>query len=417
MIPSAAIPIGSEEIVAVLCSLFTGADATSDDVAKFEKDLAIYLGGKKVFAFNSGRTALHTALQSLNLKRGDEVIVPAYTCAIVFEVVLRLGLKPVFVDVSRHSYNIDPELIREAITSKTKVIIPVHLFGHPCDMDLIVEIAEKYGLYIIEDAAQALGAEYKGKKVGTFLDLAMFSFGPGKVITGGGGGAVLLNNPELEPEMIQNYEKLPCSSLSNVVQAVRNVLALYMFSNSFTYPFVKNAVDWELERRERQIVENTVKLLPHSNSSPSLSETIVLEKMPNIVGAIASRQVKKIDTIIRKRRRNAATIFNEIMKRDINEILIPLQEAHIKDIYTRCVVQVRRLDIDLIRRICQKNGVDVVRPYSYLEALLISMEVKAPNSLQFAKSALALPNHPCLNTSDALKVVDVLEKAVKAVKC
>jgi perosamine synthetase len=185
MIPRTAIPIGNEELFSILFPVMRNGN---EEIADFEMDLASYLGALKVFAVNSGRTALFSALQALGLKKGENVIVPAYTCAIVFEVILRLGLKPNFVDVDPETYNFDPELIPKAITSGTRAIIPVHLFGAPCEMDQIMEIASKYGLFVVEDVAQALGAEYKGRKLGTFGDLAMFSFGPGKSVMSGEGG-------------------------------------------------------------------------------------------------------------------------------------------------------------------------------------------------------------------------------------
>jgi len=414
-IPLATVPISSKELRTFANRVLAGESIIGKDVRKFEGNLANYLGVSKTFAFNSGRTALYVALQALNLERGDEVLVPAYTCPVVFEVILRLGLKPVFVDADSQTYNIDPELLPKAITSKTKVVIPVHLFGRPCNMDPIVEIAEKNSLYIIEDAAQAIGAEYKREKIGTFGDLAIFSFGPGKVITSGSGGAVALNNSDTEAAIVENYEKLPPPSFSNVMQLARNIIGLYVFSNRYAYPFAQSSVSRELEETDKSIIENILTLSSYGSHCSSLNETIVLEKMPNVSGAIASYQLEKIDTIIQRRKENSVTIFDEITKRNLAKISIPPQDPNLNDIYTRCVVKTKRLNVDLLIHNLMKEGIEVRRPYKYLDALYTSISVQAPNSLRLIRSALALPNHPCLDMSDTFKIVDVLEKLLKQI--
>lgn len=163
-------------------------------VQEFENKFAGYLGMKYGIAVSNGTAALHTALLSCGIKEGDEVMVPAFTMAATWLAVLYVGAKPVFVDCELESYNIDTKLIEEKITRKTKAIIPVHVYGHPAEMDKILSIAKKYKLIVIEDAAEAHGAEYKGKKCGSVGDVNCFSFYANKIITTGEGGMVVTNN-------------------------------------------------------------------------------------------------------------------------------------------------------------------------------------------------------------------------------
>ena len=176
-------------------------------LAEFEKKFADYCDAKKCIGCGNGLDALSLILKAYNISDGDEVIIPANTFIATALAVSYVGAKPVLVD-SNDFYNMDVELIENAITDKTKAIIAVHLYGMPADMDPINEIASKYGLVVIEDAAQAHGAIYKGKKVGTLGDAAAFSFYPGKNLGSlGDGGAVVTNNEDIAEKIrkLGNY--------------------------------------------------------------------------------------------------------------------------------------------------------------------------------------------------------------------
>jgi len=166
-------------------------------VNQFEKLVADYLRVQHAIAVSSGTAALHLSLVALGIGTGDEVIVPAYTFPATANVVELVGAKPVLVDVDQETYNILVDQIEESITSKTKAIIPVHLFGNPADMEPIMEIAHKHNLWVIEDAAGALGSIYRGRKCGTIGHLGCFSFHPRKIITTCEGGMVVTNDDEL----------------------------------------------------------------------------------------------------------------------------------------------------------------------------------------------------------------------------
>lgn len=190
--------IKKEIDAAVLSTLESGHFILGPMVTKFEESIAAYLGVDFGVGLASGTDALVLALRALNIGAGDEVIIPAYTFFATAGTVLSVGAKPVFVDVDPQSYQIDVSKIKGSITSKTKAIIPVHLYGHPADMDPILEIAREHGLKVIEDNAQGFGAEYKGKKTGTFGDIGCLSFFPTKNLGAfGDAGGVVTNDPAL----------------------------------------------------------------------------------------------------------------------------------------------------------------------------------------------------------------------------
>jgi len=180
-------------------------------VTEFEQSFAKYIGVKYAVSVNSGTTALHTALLGLGIGSGDEVILPASTIGSCYFAIWYVGAKAVAVDVDPRSYNIDPNLIEAKITNKTKAIMVVHLYGQPAEMNAIMKIAKKHKLMVIEDAAEAHGAEYYGKKVGSIGDVACFSFYANKIVTSGKGGMVITNNKKLADKCrkLRNYNFSP----------------------------------------------------------------------------------------------------------------------------------------------------------------------------------------------------------------
>ena len=176
-------------------------------VRGFESHLRDYLNVKHALAVNSGTSALHAALLAAGIGEGDEVLLPSFTFVATANSVVASGAKPVFVDVSRQDYTIDIPDLKAKITKNSKAVIPVHLYGHPCDMDEVIETAEKESISIIEDACQSLGSTYKNKQTGTFGLLGCFSLYASKVLTSGEGGAVVTNDDNLAEKikMIRNH--------------------------------------------------------------------------------------------------------------------------------------------------------------------------------------------------------------------
>ncbi len=188
--------ISEEDIQAVVDVLHSDYLTTGPKIEEFEKEVAKYVGAKYAVAISNGTVALHAACFASGITKGDEVITTPITFAASANCALYCGAKPVFADIDPNTYNISPEEIEKNITSKTKAVIPVHYSGQPCDMDEIINIAEKNNLIVIQDAAHALGADYKGMKIGSFGDMTIFSFHPVKHITTGEGGMIVTNNEE-----------------------------------------------------------------------------------------------------------------------------------------------------------------------------------------------------------------------------
>ncbi len=166
-------------------------------ITRFEEDFAQFCKTKYAACCTSGLAALHLACSALGLKKGDEVIAPTFTMAASTNAIIFTGAKPVLVDSDPETYCIDADKIEEKITERTKAIMPVHIYGHPCDMDKINYLAKKYNLYVIEDAAEAHGAEYNGKRCGSMSDVGCFSFYANKIITTGEGGMCTTQNKEI----------------------------------------------------------------------------------------------------------------------------------------------------------------------------------------------------------------------------
>lgn len=193
--------IEEEEMNAVLEVMRTGWLTTGPRAKEFEAKFAQYVGATHAIAVNSCTAALHLALAAAGVGEGDEVILPTMTFAASGETVLFLKAKPVVVDVAANSFHIDPDQIERAITPRTKVIMPVHYSGYPCDMDAILAIARKHKLTVIEDAAHAVPTRYKGKLVGSIGDITCFSFYATKTLTTGEGGMITTENKELADRM------------------------------------------------------------------------------------------------------------------------------------------------------------------------------------------------------------------------
>ncbi len=196
-IPIAKPMLGDEEKQAVWKVMESGALAQGSTVAEFEEGFAKFIGTKHAIATSNGTTALHIALLSLGIGPGDEVITTPFSFMATATSIIFTGARPVFADILPETWNIDPESIRQAITPKTKAIMPVHLYGQSADMDQLGDIAEEHDLLIIEDACQAHGAEYRGKKVGGIGNIGAFSFYPTKNMTTGEGGMITTSSDDL----------------------------------------------------------------------------------------------------------------------------------------------------------------------------------------------------------------------------
>lgn len=228
-----------------------------EEVAAFEHEFARYLGAKHVIGVNSGTDALILALRSLGVGKGDEVITQPNSFIATTLAILEVGATPIFVDINPDTYQIDENLISEKITSKTKAILPVHMYGAPCNIEKIAQIAKEHKLFLIEDACQAVGSSFSNKKVGTFGELGTFSFYPGKNLGAyGDGGAICTNNTNIYKKLLslRNYgqtekyihNEIGVNSRLDEIQAA--VLRVKL----------KNVDRWNVQRRD---IANTYKKL------------------------------------------------------------------------------------------------------------------------------------------------------------
>ena len=194
---------GNEKAYVMDCIDSTWISSAGKYVEKFEAAFADFCGVKHAASCCNGTVALHLALMALGVGPGDEVIVPTLTFVATANTVVYCGARPVFVDSEPNTWNLDPAQLEAKVTPRTRGIIPVHLYGHPADMDHILSIARKRSLFVLEDAAEAHGAEYKGRKAGSMGDIAIFSFYGNKIVTTGEGGMVITNDDALAGKVRQ----------------------------------------------------------------------------------------------------------------------------------------------------------------------------------------------------------------------
>lgn len=248
-------------------------------VNKFEENFAKYLNIKKAVVTMNGTTALELALRTLGIGEGDEVIISSLTFISPVNTIKYVGAEPVFVDICKDTYVMNVDKIEELITSKTKAILPVHIYGHPVDMDKVMEIAKKYNLYVIEDSTESLGSLYKGKPTGTLGHIGCFSFNGNKLITTGAGGMMVTND-----ETLSDRAKF----LSTQTKVVEDNKAFYHPEIGYNF------------------------------------------RMPNILAAMGCAQLENIDEYVKIKRNNAA-YYNKLLK-NINGITIPVEKEYAKNV-------------------------------------------------------------------------------------
>ena len=329
------------------------------EVAGFEQDFAAYCSSAECIALNSGTSALHLALLAAGVGPGDEVITVPFTFVASVAAVVYAGARPVLVDIDPRSFTIDPSAIEAAITPRTKVILPVHLYGQAADMDPIMEIARRHGLVVIEDAAQAHGAQYKGRPVGSIGDMACFSFYPGKNLGAyGEGGAVTTGNAEY----------------ANTIHMLR---------------------DWGQDRKYHHLLRG------------------YNYRMEGFQGAILRVKLRHLDKWTEARR--AVVNHYNLLLTDC-DIETPKEMPwgrHVYHVYT-----LRSDDRDGLQAALQAEGIQTGIHYPvpvHLQPAYADMGYKPgafPQSEAAAKQVLSLPLYPELPFQSVARVVEVVKKAV-----
>ncbi|MEN3043175.1 MAG: DegT/DnrJ/EryC1/StrS family aminotransferase [Fervidobacterium sp.] len=355
--------IGEEEIEEIKKVLESGWLVQGDKVYEFENMVKNYIGVKHVLAVSNGTAALHLALLALDVSQKDEIIVPDFTFPATANVVEIVGAKCQFVDVDISTFNIDPDRIINKITEKTKAIIVVHEFGCPAQMDKIMEIAEKYSLKVIEDAACALGSEFNGKKVGTIGHVGCFSLHPRKNITTGEGGLVVTNDDKIAEKV---------SLLRNHGIKIRN-----------------GKVNFEIAGLNYRLT--------------------------NIQGAIGIVQMRKLESIIQKRKLLAEVYANFL--KEIPWIKLPHEPFYGRHIWqTYHVLLDERVDRNSLIDYLRTNGIEsnygayAVHREPYYKRKYNLQDRDYKNSIISADYGLALPMHSKLNYDDVVYISKKLKE-------
>jgi len=360
-IPVAEPVIGEEELKNVMEAVRSGwISSKGPFIEEFERRFSSYIGVKYGVATSNGTTALHLALLALGIGKGDKVLVPSLTFIAVANAVTYTGAEPVFVDSHPEYWCIDPEKIEEKIDDHTKAIIAVHSYGHPCDMDKIMSIARDHELYVIEDCAEAHGAEYKGKKVGSFGIISCFSFYGNKIITTGEGGMCLTNDEELANKMriFRDHGMNPNKKYWHDVIG-------------FNY------------------------------------------RMTNLQAAIGVAQLEKIDYLV-DRKRKIATTYSELLQ-DIPNVVLAPEMPWAKNVYWLYSILVEKSLRDKIIKHLEEHGIET-RPFFYPIHILppYKHNISLPIAEELSAKGLNLPSGPKLSEDQIEEVVKCLREAIKS---
>jgi dTDP-4-amino-4,6-dideoxygalactose transaminase len=356
MIPAAKPLIGPEERAAVDRVLHSGMLAQGPEVASFEKEFSTTVSRQNCIAVNSGTSGLHLALSAIGIRKGDEVIVPSFTFAATANTVALTGATPIFVDIDPRTFNISAVAVESAITTRTRAILPVHLYGQPAAMTEIMEIATRNNIFVVEDAAQAHLASFDGRPVGTFGIAGVFSFYPTKNMTSGEGGMITTSTDEVARQ---------CRLLRNQGMEIRYVNEI--------------------------IGHNT--------------------RMTDIHAAIGRVQLTKLSGWTEQRRLNAK-FFDE----NLRGIVVPYVAPNAFHVYHQYTIRIIGLDRDVfateLLRQGVGNGVYYPNPVHRLPSFDLSFDL--PETTRASKEVLSIPVHPSLSQSELEKIVTTVNSIAAA---
>ncbi len=364
--------IEEDDIQAVVEALQADFLTTGPKIAEFEQKFAEFVGAKYAVAVSNGTAALHIACLAAGIKEGDEVITTPITFVASANCVLYCGAKPVFADIDPLTYNIDPEDIRRKVTNKTKAIIAVHFTGQPCQMDEIREIADEYNLIIIEDAAHALGGEYKGKQIGSISEMTTFSFHPVKHITTCEGGMVTTNDKSL-------YERL-------------NLLRSHGITRDSAF-LIKNDGPWYYEQQELGFNY----------------------RITDVQCALGLSQLKKLDNFI-QRRKEIAQKYNKAFE-GLEGIIVPRQAEQCKNSWHLYVIQVTKKSRKSVVEGLHAKGIGVNVHYIpvYRQPFYQNngyADIWCINSERLYDSMISIPIYAGLSDEEQEYVIDQIKELI-----
>ncbi len=353
-------------------------------VKQFEKEFASYLKVKNAISVANGTDALIIAMKALGIKEGDEVITTTFTFFSTAESISAIGAKPVFVDIDTATFNIDCSKLINKITDKTKAILPVHLFGLPANMKDILVIAKEQGLYVIEDACQAIGAEYHGKKVGTLGDVACFSFFPTKNLScAGDGGMIVTNNDDI----------------ADIARAIRTHGSGVYGRRAYN---LMNDIHEELEANN---IENTV-------YNPTKYYNYIVgcnSRLDTIQAAILKVKLKKLDEWNDDRRKNATFYNSNIVNKLIEKPMDNIESKHVYHMYV-----IKSDYRDKLSYYLKEKGIATGVYYPiplHLQKVYSGLGYKEgdlPKSEYVSKRTLAIPVYPELSMEQKQYIIDTI---------
>ncbi|MDE6224144.1 MAG: DegT/DnrJ/EryC1/StrS family aminotransferase [Alphaproteobacteria bacterium] len=348
---------GNEKKYVDECLDTTWISSRGKFVSKFEEKFSKYIGVNYGTAVCNGTVAIHLALVALGIGEGDEVIVPTFTYIASVNPIVQVGATPVFVDSDEDDWQVSPEDIERKITPKTKAIIAVHLYGHPCKMDKIMEIAKKHNLLVVEDCAEAIGSEFNGKKVGSFGDVACFSFFGNKTMTCGEGGMCLTNDPTIYDRL----SRLKGQGLAKFREYWHDMIA-------FNY------------------------------------------RMTNIAAAIGCAQLEQLQTFIDKKQKVASWY-----KKYLKGVPVKLHEANGKVLHTywmNSILVEKGQDREELRNFLREEGIET-RPTFYPVHTMPMYSVKFTShkvAEDIALRGINLPSYPALEEEDVKYICDKIRE-------
>jgi len=370
--------LGEEERNELQKTLDSGWITTGPKTRQFEMDFKKYIGSKYAIAVSSCTAALHLSLAAIGVDDGDEVVTTPFTFAATGNVVVHQKAKPVFVDISKQTLNVDPEKIEKKITAKTKAIIPVHFAGQPCDMDEILKIARRRGILVIEDAAHAVGAEYKGEKIGTIGDITTFSFYPIKNITTGEGGMVTTNNKKWA-------DKIRVLSLHGITS---NAWKRYSSKGSWYYEIMFAGYKYNMTDMQASLGIHQLKKLPKFLESRTKFTKIYDKAFNSIPQIILPRVDKKV-----KHARHLYTVLLNLKSLRIN------RDDFIKELYAENIgASVHFIPLHL---------------HPYYKKSFGYKKGDFPNAEYIYERIISLPLYPKMCEEDVHNVIEAVEKIIK----
>lgn len=366
-VPMSSPDLDESDIQAVLEVLRSGRLALGPKMREFEELMAEYVGTRYAIAVSSGTAGLHILVRALGIGEGDEVLVPSFTFSASVNAILYEKATPVFVDIEPETYNLDPDDLERKITKRTKAIMAVDIFGHPAEWDEILEIADRYNLRVIDDSCEALGAEYKGKKIGQFGDASCFAFYPNKQMTTGEGGVIVTNSEDIA--------KL-ARSLRN---QGRGEMGAWLYHERLGYNY----------------------------------------RMDEMSASLGVSQLKKLETFLQKRDR-VAQVYTERLNK-FSWVKPPIVKPYVRMSWFVYVITLERgLDRDKVIEGLEKKGIPARGYFSpihlqpYIKEMFGTKEGTLPITEDISKRTLALPFHNNLKEEEVEEVVRALKEVVES---